>query len=188
MKPRHALIILAALMLLGLLVGCLQPPSLGNIGNDTTTTNETPETVDESGHRAPVFNFNVQITGGDASRTDVSVPQGGEWLERLALDSNGEGGADGAPAPADSSQRATAVAALPDAGESAPLPTNDEPPVTKGGDVRLIGPVWGGATADEFNVMTCESVPLRERIEPIDPVWRGCRVYWFTHPSLNAKE
>ena len=136
-------------------------------GNTATTITETqaPDHQQDAENTAPIFHINVYANPRvDAVGRDAS--------------SKGEGVVE-----------ATAVPARPAVpvnkhGTTAPLPVNDTvsktllAPRNKGDEPVLIGPVWGGATVDDFNRMVCERVAVANRIPPVESVFEGCRPYW----------
>ena len=149
---REWLLIIAVVAALVMLTGCI--PSLGNVGNDTF---EDEDKVNAE-HQAPVFNITVNIPATLVGRDHETSAGAGAPEPRPQSD-------DGNPDPTPSLDAEAGTAPV-------------EGPLSKGGQPVLVGPIWGGATAEDFNREVCGQVPPAQRTEPVDPVYRGCRVYW----------
>ena len=164
------------------LTGCL-PGTIPSISTGNTSTEEAPGTKTNSDQQAPVFNINVYANptvdaiGGDNDRSQTA-PR----VEVVEQDtSNGEA-AEEDSAPPESTVTETPGSPIVDAQPSAAAPpiTGKEllAPLNKGGEPMLVGPVWNGISVDDFNRMVCDMVDSEERVEPVDPVYEGCRAYW----------
>ena len=151
-----------SLVAAAVLAGCIpMPGTVMNVGSDSTT--ETPDTQTNSNHKAPVFNVtispNLIITGRDGTLSGIIDEKAEKKAEEVA-------------------EEILSV----DPANPLMLKTDEikkyDGPLNKGGELTLIGPQWGGATVDQFNMAQCTQVAEEHRVEPVDPVWEGCRVYW----------
>ena len=146
------------------LAGCIpMPGTVMNIGSESTT--DVPETQTNSKNQAPVFHVtispNLIITGRDGTLSGMIDEKAEEIVEEvLSTDDDNP-----------------LMLKTENIIEAKPI-KKFEGPVNKGGEPTLIGPQWGGATVDQFNMATCSQVAEEHRVEPVDPVWEGCRVYW----------
>ena len=143
--------------------GCL-PGMIPPINTGNTTTEEAPGVKENSDHQAPVFNINVYANPDVRTSGRDMITGGAAQVEEPGL----------------------GVAPLEEPA-AAPPPTslrlNELAPLDKGGDPTMVGRLYGGLTLEEFNRLQCDSVATEERLEPVSPVWEGCRPYWKEKPS-----
>lgn len=153
-----------SLVAAAVLAGCIpMPGTVMNVGSDSTT--ETPDTQTNSKNQAPVFHVtispNLIITGRDGTLSGIVEEEAEEIIENvLSVDPD-----------------STLLLKTDDVEKTIPSKQFDGP-LNKGDEPTLIGPQWGGATVDQFNMAQCSKVVEEHRVEPVDPVWEGCRVYW----------